>query len=222
MAMQLTTGGAGRSLEENLRTKYANPGCQTGLDAAIQQQVATIDGACCTTNGGCRPRQTAGDVEVKPCAKCQGTGEIKELYGYRVMTTPCENCSGIGCLTFRKGKLVREEEAAGQRTAPKREKPVWAQRPNERIAKLKEQVAQIRGKKAAYESEIAQLKASVAVAADTTGKQLQEDLIVQLESYVNELYAPLAKREDSLHRYTNPSLADVEDGEAAEEMPDLE
>jgi hypothetical protein len=45
---------------------------------------------------------------------------------------------------------------------------------------------------------------------------------VQLERYVNELHAPLAKREESLHRYTNPSLADEEDGEAAEEMPDLE
>eukprot|EP00873_Tetraselmis_striata_P035254 jgi/Tetstr1/455518/TSEL_042343.t2 len=231
MAMELA-GSAGRSLEENLRLKYSQGCCtpQTGLDSAIQQQVACIDGCCPSVD---RPRKTAEEVEVKPCAKCQGVGEIREHYGFRVMTSPCENCDGSGCLTFKKGKLVTDKEK--NRAVPKREKPAWAQRPrcaahvaktpcigyvrSERIVKLQSEIGKIQAKKQGYEEEIAGVRASLSQSASAEERQLKEGLIAQLDKYLLALQAPLAKREASLARYQNPTLAEEEQ---IDDLPDLE
>jgi len=209
-------GSAGRSLEENLRLKYSQGCCtpQTGLDSAIQQQVACIDGCCPSVD---RPRKTAEEVEVKPCAKCQGVGEIREHYGFRVMTSPCENCDGSGCLTFKKGKLVTDKEK--DRAVPKREKPAWAQRPSERIVKLQSEIGKIQAKKQGYEEEIAGVRASLSQSASAEERQLKEGLIAQLDKYLLALQAPLAKREASLARYQNPTLAEEEQ---IDDLPDLE
>lgn len=142
----------------------------------------------------CRVRTRAEGVEVKVCAKCEGTGQFVEIYGFRRLESTCADCCGRGCITYRHGVPVDDSGPGSDAAAPVDSAALAEQRK----AKARRCAESCRAKITAYTAEREGALARMAATTDERERSLCADLLGQLEKAMadkqEQLVSPSSSR----------------------------